>query len=130
MEKQVVERFLRYVKYDTASSVTSGSTPSSKGQMEFAKVLADELIAIGLEEVEVDGFGYVYATLPANGIENAQVVGFISHMDTSPEYSGANVSPRIVGNYDGGDISLNNEKRIIINHFSFKKSSCTLQTYI
>ena len=119
MEKQVVERFLRYVKYDTASSVTSGSTPSSKGQMEFAKVLADELIAIGLEEVEVDGFGYVYATLPANGIENAQVVGFISHMDTSPEYSGANVSPRIVGNYDGGDISLNNEKNIVLSPDTF-----------
>ena len=119
MEKQVVERFLRYVKYDTASSVTSGSTPSSKGQMEFAKVLADELIAIGLEEVEVDGFGYVYATLPANGIENAQVVGFISHMDTSPEYSGANVSPRSVGNYDGGDISLNNEKNIVLSPDTF-----------
>ena len=119
MEIQVVERFLRYVKYDTTSSVTSGSTPSSKGQMQFAKVLADELIAFGLQEVEVDGYGYVYATLPANGIENAPVVGFISHMDTSPEYSGANVSPRIVANYDGGDISLNNEKNIVLSPVTF-----------
>jgi tripeptide aminopeptidase len=119
MEIQVVERFLRYVKYDTTSSVTSGSTPSSKGQMQFAKVLADELIAFGLQEVEVDGYGYVYATLPANGMENAPVVGFISHMDTSPEYSGANVSPRIVANYDGGDISLNNEKNIVLSPVTF-----------
>jgi tripeptide aminopeptidase len=119
MEKQVVERFLRFVKYDTASSVTSGSTPSSKGQMEFAKDLANELVAIGLQEVEVDGYGYVYATLPANGMENAPVVGFISHMDTSPEYSGANVSPRIVANYDGGDISLNNEKNIVLSPVTF-----------
>ena len=114
MENQVVERFLRYVKYDTASSVTSGTTPSSKGQIEFARVLADELIALGLEEVEVDGYGYVYATLPANGIENAPVVGFISHMDTSPEYSGTNVSPRIVENYDGWDIFLNSENNNIL----------------
>ena len=119
MEKQVVERFLRYVQYDTASSVTSGSTPSSKGQMEFAKVLADELIALGLQEVEVDSFGYVYATLPSNRIEGGPIVGFISHMDTSPEYSGANVSPRIVANYDGGDISLNNENNIILSPVVF-----------
>ena len=119
MEKQVVERFLRYVKYDTASSVTSGSTPSSRGQMEFARVLADELIALGLQDVEVDAYGYVYATLPANGIENAPVVGFISHMDTSPEYSGTNVSPQIVVNYNGGDISLNNENNIVLSPVIF-----------
>ncbi|MEI6142641.1 MAG: tripeptide aminopeptidase PepT, partial [Mariniphaga sp.] len=119
MEKQVVERFLRFVKYDTASSVTSGSTPSSKGQLEFANVLANELLAIGLQEVEVDSFGYVYATLPANGIENAPVVGFISHMDTSPEYSGKNVSPRIVANYDGGDICLNIEKNVVLSPVVF-----------
>lgn len=115
MENRVAERFLRYVKFDTTSNVSSGTTPSSKGQAELAKLLADELIAIGLEEVEVDGHGYVYATLPANGVEAAPVVGFIAHLDTSPEYRGANVSPRIVENYLGGDIPLDEERDITLS---------------
>ena len=115
MENNVVERFLRYVRFNTTSNGSSGTTPSTAGQTEFAKVLAGELIAIGLEEVEVDETGYVYATLPANGVEAAPVVGFVAHMDTSPDFSGAKVSPRIIESYAGGDIVLNKARNIILS---------------
>lgn len=115
MENNVVERFLRYVRYTTTSDSTSGTTPSTSGQTEFAKVLAGELKTIGLTDVEVDELGYVYATLPANGIESAPVVGFVAHMDTSPDYSGSKVSPRIIEKYIGGDIVLNKANNIILS---------------
>ena len=115
MENNVVERFLRYVRYTTTSDSTSGTTPSTSGQTEFAKVLAGELKTIGLTDVEVDETGYVYATLPANGIESAPVVGFVAHMDTSPDYSGSKVSPRIIEKYTGGDIVLNKARNIILS---------------
>lgn len=115
MENKVVERFLRYVRYNTCSVSVSGTTPSSAGQTEFAKVLADELRNIGLQNVEVDQFGYVYATLPANVSGPAPVVGFVAHMDTSPDFTGANVSPRIIESYSGGDIILNEAKNIVLS---------------
>src|ERR1035437_2718496 len=115
MENNVVERFLRYVRTDTCSDSTSGTTPSSTGQTEFAEKLAVELKNIGLQDVEVDQFGYVYATLPANIEGNAPVVGFVAHMDTSPDYTGKNVSPRIIESYQGGDIILNKAKNIVLS---------------
>ncbi|MCH5174388.1 MAG: peptidase T [Prevotellaceae bacterium] len=102
----IVERFLRYVAFDTQSSEETGTTPSTDKQMVFAKYLKDELVAEGLQEVELDELGYLYATLPANTDKQVPTIGFIAHMDTSPDASGKGVKPRIVSNYDGGDIIL------------------------
>jgi len=115
MENNVVERFLKYVRFNTCSDSKSGNTPSSAGQSEFARVLSGELKNIGLQDVEVDQFGYVYATLPTNISAITPVVGFIAHMDTSPDFTGANVSPRIIESYPGGDIVLNEDKNIILS---------------
>ncbi|MEI7525513.1 MAG: peptidase T [Mariniphaga sp.] len=115
MENRVVERFIRYVKYNTCSDSVSGKTPSTDEQREFAMALSHELAAIGLEEVEVDMWSYVYATLPSNITEEVPVVGFVSHMDTSPDFTGKNVSPQIIPNYDGKGIVLNREKNIILS---------------
>ena len=102
----IVQRFLNYVSYDTQSSEDTGITPSTKKQMVFANYLKKELIDEGLEDVELDELGYLYATLPANTSKNVPVIGFIAHMDTSPDASGKNVKPRIIKNYDGKDIIL------------------------
>lgn len=102
----IAERFLRYVAFDTQSSEETGTTPSTDKQMVFAKYLRDELIAEGMQEVELDELGYLYATLPSNTDKEVPTIGFIAHMDTSPDASGKNVRPRIVSNYDGGDIIL------------------------
>ena len=126
MENKVVERFTRYVRYNTCSDSMSGKTPSSEGQREFATILANDLKSIGLLDVEVDLWGYVYATLPANNGKTAPVVGFVSHMDTSPDFTGENVSPRIIADYDGGDILLNAEKNIILSPSVFPE----LKNYI
>jgi len=102
----VVERFLRYVKYDTQSSEDSTTFPSTEKQKILGQVLADELKEIGMQNVELDEFGYVYAELPSNTDKNVPPIGFLAHMDTSPEVSGANVNPIIHKNYDGGKIVL------------------------
>jgi tripeptide aminopeptidase len=115
MENNVVERFLRYVRYNTCSDPSSGTTPSSSGQTEFAGVLVTELKKIGLQDVEVDQWGYVYATLPANGSASSPVVGFVAHMDTSPDFTGLNVSPQIIECYSGGDIVLNRDENIVLS---------------
>jgi len=111
----LVERFLSYVKVETTSDETTEVTPSTPGQMFFAKQLKDELEQIGLSEVVLDANGYVYATLPANTDKaNIPTIGFIAHMDTAPDASGKNVNPRIVKNYDGNDIVLNEKENIIM----------------
>ena len=115
MENKVVERFLRYVRINTSSDSSSGTLPSSAGQAEFAGVLADELKNIGLQDVVVDKFGYLYATLPSNCKETATVVGFIAHMDTSPDFPGRDVTPRFIESYPGGDIVLNEANKIILS---------------
>ena len=104
----IVERFIRYVKFDTQSSENSTTVPSTPKQMVFARYLRDEMIAEGLNDVVLDDKGYLYATLPSNLAEGttAPTIGFISHYDTSPDCSGAGVKPRIVEHYDGGDILL------------------------
>ena len=108
--KKVEDRFLEYVKVDTKSDETTRVTPSTEGQLKLGKILESELKEIGLKDVHVDKFGYVYATLPSNS-ENKDVptIGFISHMDTAPDISGKDVKPQIVKNYDGSVIVLNKE---------------------
>ncbi|MCR5679949.1 MAG: peptidase T [Prevotella sp.] len=104
----ITERFLNYTKFDTQSSEESQSVPSTKKQLVFAQFLKEELKHEGLEDVEMDAKGYIYATLPANLDGGCEVptIGFISHYDTSPDCSGADIKPRIVKNYDGGEIVL------------------------
>jgi len=104
---KVVERFLNYVAYDTKSDTSTGVTPSTPGQMVLAKKLVEELKEIGMSDVTIDENGYVMATLPANTDKEIPTIGFIAHMDTAPDYSGTNVKPQFVENYDGGDIKLN-----------------------
>ncbi|WP_017413440.1 peptidase T [Clostridium tunisiense] len=104
---KVVERFLSYVAYDTKSDAETGVTPSTPGQMVLANKLVEELKEIGMSDVTIDENGYVMATLPANTDKEIPTIGFIAHMDTAPDYSGANVNPQFVENYDGGDIKLN-----------------------
>ena len=111
----LVERFLKYVSFDTQSDENSETTPSSPKQMVFAKYLQGELITLGFEDVDLDEHGYLYATLPANTEKAVSVIGFIAHMDTSPDMSGANVTPRIVSKYDGSDIVLNEADGIILS---------------
>lgn len=110
--KKVHERFLEYVKVDTKSDEETRTTPSTKGQLELGKILADELKSIGLQDVRIDEFGYVYGTLKGNIDKKVPTVGFISHMDTAPDMSGHNVKPKIVENYDGGIVILNEELNI------------------
>lgn len=116
----VVDRFLKYVTYDTQSSYDSTTVPSTEKQLEFAKALVEELKALGLSDVKLDPHGIVYATLPANELgKNAPVIGLIAHIDTSPDMSGADVKPQIVRNYDGGDIVLNQEQGIVLSPRDF-----------
>ena len=116
---ELVARFLKYVGFDTQSSEEGQGCPSTEKQMVFARYLAEELKEAGLEEVELDGHGYLYATLPANTEEDVPTVGFIAHIDTSPDCSGKDVKPRIVEHYDGGDIVLSAEDDIVTSpkHF-------------
>ena len=102
----LTKRFLKYVSFDTQSSDSSETTPSTPKQMIFAEYLRDELINIGLQDVELDANGYLYATLPSNTDKPVPTIGFIAHMDTSPDCSGKDVKPRIVEKYDGTDIVL------------------------
>ncbi len=115
----IVERFLKYVSFDTQSAEDAGKTPSTDKQLRLAEYLKDELAALGLTEVEMDANGYVYATLPANTEKSVPVIGFISHMDTSPDCSGENVRPRIVTQYDGGDIVLDASAGIVTSPKKF-----------
>ena len=113
--KDIVQRFLKYVSFDTQSSENNpGQCPSTEKQFRLAKYLLEELKAIGMQDVEMDSHGYVFATLPASeGMEQVPVVGFIAHMDTSPDCSGTDVKPRIIENYDGTDIVLDAEEGIV-----------------
>ena len=115
----IVERFLNYTQFDTQSAEDAGKTPSTDKQMVFARFLKEELIEEGLQDVELDANGYLYATLPANTDKPVPTIGFISHMDTSPDASGADIHPRIVEAYDGKDIVLNKEKGIVTDVKTF-----------
>ncbi|MBS2098984.1 peptidase T [Carboxylicivirga linearis] len=115
----LLQRFLGYVKIDTQSDTDTGLTPSTPGQMKFAEKLVEELKSIGLSEVEVDDNGYVMATVPATVEGDIPVIGFIAHMDTSPDFSGRHVKPRVIENYQGGDILLNKEQDITLTVSDF-----------
>ncbi len=110
----ITNRFLKYVTFLTTSDENTGMNPSTPGQMVFAQYLAKELEAIGLKEIDLDKNGYLMATLPANTTEDIPVIGFIAHMDTSPDASGKHVTPHIVENYQGNDILLNDEEAIVL----------------
>ncbi len=111
----LIKRFLGYTAVDTQSSEESETVPSTAKQMNLAHLLKEEMEQMGLSEVSMDEMGYVYATLPANTDRKVPTIGFISHMDTSPSMSGKDVKPRIVSNYDGGDIVLNSEQNIVLS---------------
>ena len=115
----LVERFLKYVSFDTQSNEETGVTPSTEGQMVFARYLKEELESLGLEDVSLDDNGYLFATLPANAGEDVPTIGFIAHLDTSPDMSGKNVRPRIVRQYDGGDIVLCADEQVVLSPSRF-----------
>ena len=115
----LVERFLKYVSFDTQSSEETEVTPSTPGQMVFARYLKEELESLGLEDITLDEHGYLFATLPANIDKPVPTIGFIAHMDTSPDMSGKDVSPRIVQNYDGSDIVLCEEGKVVLSPEQF-----------
>lgn len=110
---RLVDRFLKYVRYNTQSDGHNDECPSTGGQMVFLNVLYEELVQMGLSDVELDEHGYLYATLPSNVAENVPVIGFIAHVDTSPDCSGEHVTPRIIEDYDGGDIVLSQADGIV-----------------
>ena len=115
----LTQRFLKYVKFDTQSDEETNLTPSTPGQMIFAQYLERELRDLGLEDISLDDNGYLMATLPANTSRRVPTVGFIAHLDTSPDLSGKNVNPRIVKAYDGADITLNEAKGIVLSPSEF-----------
>ena len=115
----LVDRFLQYVKFDTQSDELTNLTPSTPGQMEFAKYLEKELHSLGLKDISLDDNGYLMATLPSNIDRKVPTVGFIAHLDTSPDMSGRHVKPRIVKEYDGKDIQLNADKGIVLSPNEF-----------
>ncbi|MDH6306578.1 tripeptide aminopeptidase [Parabacteroides sp. PF5-5] len=115
---KIVDRFLKYVSYDTQSSETSGKTPSTPGQRVLAEEIAKELKEIGLEDITLDDNCYLMATLPANTSKKVPVIGFIAHLDTSPDMSGKDAKPRIVA-YKGGDIVLSEKQGVVLSPSMF-----------
>ncbi len=118
--KQLIDRFLSYVKIDTQSDPNSDTTPSTEKQWNLATELSYELERIGLIDVSIDDNAYIMATLPSNIDKEVPVIGFISHFDTSPDFSGTDVKPKIIEGYDGGDIVLNTDKNIILSPSYFE----------
>ena len=116
MEQQkIIDRFVSYIKVDTQSDPNSDTTPSTEKQWDLVNQLVEELKEIGMEDVTVDDNAYIMATLPSNVEHEVPTIGFVAHFDTSPDFSGTNVNPQIIENYDGGDIILNKEENIILS---------------
>jgi tripeptide aminopeptidase len=118
--QHIINRFISYVTVDTESDPNSDTTPSTAKQWDLANKLVEELKAIGMEDVTIDENAYIMATLPSNVEHDVPVIGFVSHFDTTPDFTGANVKPQIIENYDGGDIVLNKEQDIILSPDYFK----------
>ena len=118
--QHIIDRFISYVTIDTESDPNSETTPSTKKQWDLANKLVEELKAIGMQDVTIDKYSYVMATLPSNVKEKVPTIGFVAHFDTTPDFTGANVNPQIVKNYDGGDIVLNKENNIVLSPSYFK----------
>lgn len=120
MDKQhIINRFISYVTVDTESDPNNPAFPSTEKQWNLARQLEKELTSIGLEDVELDENCYLMATLPSNLDYEVPTIGFVSHIDTSPDFTGANVNPQIIENYDGGDITLNKELGIVLSPSEF-----------
>ena len=111
--QHIIDRFISYVIIDTESDSRSETTPSTLKQWDLANKLVEELKTIGMQDVSIDEKAYIMATLPSNVDHEVPTIGFISHFDTTPDFTGANVNPQIITNYDGGDIVLNAEQNII-----------------
>lgn len=118
--QHLIDRFISYVTIDTESDANSPTTPSTAKQLVLANKLAEELKSIGMIEVSIDANGYVMGTLPSNVAHKVPTIGFVAHYDTSPDFTGANVNPRVVKNYDGGDIVLNKKENIVLSPSYFK----------
>lgn len=118
--QHIIDRFISYVTIDTESDSNSETTPSTAKQWNLANQLVEELKIIGMQDVTIDDKAYIMATLPSNVAHEVPTIGFISHFDTSPDFSGANVKPQIIPNYDGKDIVLNAEQNIILSPSYFK----------
>ncbi|UYZ22874.1 peptidase T [Mesobacillus jeotgali] len=119
MKNEIIERFTSYVKVDTQSNENSETTPSTEGQLTLANMLVEELKSIGMEEVSIDENGYVMATLPANTEKDVPTIGFLAHVDTATDFTGKNVNPQIVENFEGNQIILNDEQNIILSPADF-----------
>jgi tripeptide aminopeptidase len=113
--QHIIDRFISYVTIDTESDPNSDSCPSTEKQWDLANKLVEELKAMGMHDVTIDKYAYIMATLPSNVNHKVPTIGFVSHFDTTPDYTGANVKPQIVTNYDGGDIVLNKEENIVLS---------------
>ena len=114
-KKQLIERFIKYVTIDTESDPNNPAFPSTENQWDLANVLVEDLKVIGMQDISLDENCYIMATLPSNVSHNVPIIGFVSHMDTSPDFTGKNVQPQITENYQGNDIILNKEKNIILS---------------
>ena len=114
-KKQLIERFLKYVTIDTESDPNNPAFPSTENQWDLANILVEDLKVIGMQDIHLDENCYIMATLPSNVSHNVPIIGFVSHMDTSPDFTGKNVKPQITENYQGNDIILNKEKNIILS---------------
>ena len=114
-KKQLIERFIKYVTIDTESDPNNPAFPSTENQWDLANVLVEDLKVIGMQDISLDENCYIMATLPSNVSYNVPIIGFVSHMDTSPDFTGKNVKPQITENYQGNDIILNKEKNIILS---------------
>lgn len=125
MKQDLMNRFITYAKIDTQSDASKQSTPTTAGQWELAHLLVDELKEIGMKDVTVDDYGYVMATLPANTKREIPTIGFLAHLDTATDFTGKNVNPQIVENYDGQDLILNQELGVVLDASQFPE----LQNY-
>lgn len=119
LKNEIIQRFTTYVKVDTQSNDESDACPTTPGQLELARMLVDELKEIGMEEVTMDENGYVMATLPSNTEKDVPTIGFLAHMDTATDFTGAGVNPQIVENYDGNDIVLNKALNVVLSPQDF-----------
>jgi tripeptide aminopeptidase len=126
----IIDRFISYVTVDTESDPNSETTPSTAKQWDLANQLVEELKNIGMQDVTIDDKSYIMATLPSNVDHEVPTIGFVSHFDTTPDFTGANVKPQIIPNYDGKDIVLNMEQNIILSPIISKNYQYKGQTLI
>lgn len=128
MKKELIKRFTTYVKMDTQSDENANTTPSTPGQLELGKKLVAELKEIGMEDVSMDENGYVMATLPANTNKEVPTIGFLAHLDTATDFTGKNVHPQVINNYNGKDILLNKEENIVLSPKDLYKGQTLITT--